>query len=69
MKIEMLMRLTEEKGALAAPTLIRLIEEGDYRLRAAATSALLRVGKDVAELMKPLIAAGEELWLEEHLRA
>lgn len=82
-KIEMLRRLAEEKGAAAAPDLIRLIEEGDYRLRAAATSALQRSSRDVAELMKTLvsnpcralqvaaaqvlIAAGEELWLEEHL--
>lgn len=82
-KIEMVMRLGEEKGAVAAPALIRIIEGGDHRLRAAATSALQRVCRDVAELMKPLmahphqavqvaavqvlIAAGEELWLEEHL--
>lgn len=84
-KIEMVMRLAEEKGASAAPALIRLIEEGDHRLRAAATSALQKVSKEVAELMKPLmsnphqavqvaavqvlIAAGEELWLEEQLLA
>lgn len=84
-KIEMVMRLAEENGAAAAPTLIRLIEEGDHRLRAAATSALQKVSKDVVELMKPLmehphqavqvaaaqvlIAAGEELWLEEQLLA
>lgn len=82
-KMEMLIRLTDEKGAAAAPTLIRLIEEGDYRLCAAATSALKRVSKDVAELMKPLmehprqavqvaaaqvlITAGEDLWLEERI--
>jgi HEAT repeat protein len=84
-KIEMLRRLAEEKGALATPALVRLIEEGDWRLRAAATSALQRVSGEVAELMKPLmthprqavqvaaaqvlIAAGEELWLEEQLLA
>lgn len=84
-KIEMLRRLAEEKGASAAPALVRLIEEGDWRLRAAATSALQRVSGEVAELMKPLmthprqavqvaaaqvlIAAGEELWLEEQLLA
>lgn len=84
-RIAMLTRLAKEQGAAAAPTLIRLIEEGDYRLRAAATSALQNVSKDVVELMKPLmkhsrqavqvaaaqvlIAAGEELWLEEQLLA
>lgn len=84
-KIEMVMRLAEEKGAEAAPVLIRLIEEGDHRLRAAATSSLQKVSKEVAKLMKPLIAhphqavqvaavqvliaAGEELWLEERLLA
>lgn len=84
-KIEILPRLTATKGSSAAPTLIRLIEEGDYRLRSAATSALQELSKDVVELMKPLmthprqavqvaaaqvlIAAGEELWLEEHLLA
>lgn len=82
-KIEMLMRMAEEKGVAAVPTLIRLIEEGDHRLRAAATSALQKIGKEVAELIKPLmvhphqavqvaaaqvlLAAGEELWLEEQL--
>lgn len=80
----MLTRLAAEQGGAAAPTLIQLME-GDYLLRAAATSALRRVSKDDVELMKPLmkhscqavqvaaaqvlIAAGEELWLEEHLLA
>lgn len=84
-RIEMLMRMAGEQGAAAAPVLIRVIEEGDYRLRAAATSALQKVSKDVVELIKPLmkdsrqavqvaaaqvlIAAGEELWLEEHFIA
>lgn len=82
-KLVMMIRLTEERGAAAAPTLIRLMEEGDYQVCAAATLALKTVSKDVAELMKPLmshpsqsvqvaaaqvlIEAGEELWLEEHL--
>lgn len=82
-KIEMVMRLIEDKGATAAPTLIRLIETSDYRISAAATTALKTLGKDAAELMKPLmshsqqavqvaaaqvlIAAGEELWLEEQI--
>jgi len=82
-KLVMMMRLTEERGAGAAPTLIRLMEEGDYQVCAVATTALKRVGKEVAELMKPLmthprqavqvaaaqvlIAAGEELWLEEQV--
>ncbi|MDD2273595.1 MAG: hypothetical protein PHP95_02635 [Desulfuromonadaceae bacterium] len=84
-KIEMLLRLATDKGTAAVPTLIRLIEEGDYRLSAAATAALKKLGKDAAEFMKPLmthshqavqvaaaqvlIAAGEELWLEEQLFA
>lgn len=84
-KIEMVMRLAQGKGTAATPALIRLIEGGDHRLRAAATSALRKVSKEVAELMKPLmahphqavqvaaaqvlIAAGEELWLEEQLLA
>ncbi len=84
-RIEMLRKMAEDQGTAAAPTLIRLIEEGDYRLRAAATSALQMVAKDVAELIKPLvkhsrqavqvaaaqilIAAGEDLWLEEQLLA
>jgi hypothetical protein len=82
-KMEMLMRLTEQKGAVAAPILIRLMEEGDYQVCAAVTSALKTVSKDVTELMKPLmvhpsqsvqvaaaqvlIDAGEELWLEEQM--
>lgn len=82
-KIEIVTRLIEDKGVVAVPTLIRLIEEGDYRLSAAATTALKILGKDAAELMKPLmkhshqalqvaaaqvlIAAGEELWLEEQV--
>lgn len=82
-QLVMMIRLTEERGAAAAPTLIRLMEAGDYQVCAAATLALKTVSKDVAELMKPLmshpsqsvqvaaaqvlIEAGEELWLEEHL--
>lgn len=82
-RMEMLMRLAEVEGAVAAPVLIRFIEEGDYRICAAATSALKLIGKDAVELMKPLlkhpqqavqvaaaqvlISAGEDLWLEEQV--
>lgn len=82
-RMEMMIRLTEEKGTGAAPALIRLIEEGDFRLRAAAAVMLQELGKDVSEIVKPLlehpqqgvrvaaaqvlINAGEELWLEERI--
>jgi hypothetical protein len=82
-KIEMLMRLTEEKGSVAAPVLIKILEEGDARLRSAAAAALQTIGRDVVDMMKPLmkhanqgvrvaaaqvlIAAGEDLWLEEQV--
>ncbi len=81
-KMTLLMRLVQERGAAAAQVLIKLLEEGDYRLRAAATAALQRIGAGVVDLMKPLmqhplksvqvaaaqvlISAGEQMWLEEH---
>ena len=82
-KIEMVGRLADARGASAVPTLVRLVEEGDSRLRAASTLALQRLGKDAVEGVKPLmehadqavkvaaaqvlIAAGEDLWLEEKI--
>ena len=80
---EMAGRLADARGTAALPTLIRLLEEGDTRLRSAATSALQRLGKGAVESVKPLIehpdravkaaaaqvliTAGEDLWLEEKI--
>lgn len=82
-RIEMAGRLADEKGTAAVPALLRLLEEKDLRIRAAATAVLQRLGKDAADGVKPLIehpdpavkvaaaqvllATGEEHWLEEKL--
>lgn len=82
-RVAMVGRLADEKGEQAAPALVLLLKEEDHRLRAAAASALRRVAPAGAEQAKALmkhptpavrvaaaqvlLAAGEELWLEENV--
>jgi len=77
-RMTLLEKVVEEKGAAAAQVLIKLLEGEDHRLRA---TALQRIGTGLADSMKPLmqhplpsvqvataqvlISIGEELWLEE----
>ena len=84
-KIEMVGKLPDARGIAAVPALVHLVEDGDFRLRAAATTALQRLGKGAVEGVKPLmehpaqsvkvaaaqvlIAAGEDLWLKEKILA
>ncbi len=84
-KIEMVGKLPDARGIAAVPALVHLVEDGDFRLRAAATAALQRLGNRAVEGVKPLmehpaqsvklaaaqvlIAAGEDLWLEKKMLA
>ena len=82
-RVAMVGRLADEKGEKAVTTLVLLLEEEDHRLRAAAASALRKIapagaGPAKALMKHPspavrvaaaqvLLAAGEELWLEQHV--
>jgi HEAT repeat protein len=75
--------LAREKGSRAVPTLVSLLQEGSWELRAAAVSALTRIGAAAIEAVQPLIhhprqevqagaaqillALGQESWLYEEM--
>lgn len=80
-RIRIMGRLTREKGVDAVPVLIELLQDRDYRVRAAATANLIRLGEKAVNEVRPLLdhqdegvriaatqvmlADGEERFLEE----
>jgi hypothetical protein len=82
-RVAAIARLAVQEGLPAIPTLIALLSDNDWRIRAQATEALKCLGTDAVEAVKPLtadtrdfvraaavqvlLAHEEDLWVEEAL--